>query len=681
MEQAFRIADLEVSRAESGDRIVGLFRYDSEGKGRRGPVLLILADIDSSLYAYEQMLDVLNRAAEEARQSLAKETGDQMARFEKLVQKLNDAVAEFSKTETSVSWNRVNIFVLEMAEGQVCLTGTGKLFNVFLQKQTDATWRGFDLFGSLEQPLEPDPAKPFSSFLCGDMKPGDLLFAGTQNFEPLRGALRLTETLKSLPPVAAALEIRQELERHAQPDDYAGFVVWLAPLTKEEQAQAEAEGRSTRSIEKMHAHEAQVAGVLSPAIKPPETAKTLVGLFADLKTRFKPKSRPAPDAVAVAGMRGMAAGHGTLLSTQRKRLLIIGAVVVVLLIIGGIWFQQSQKAKAEQALWNAVYDQAETKKNDAESAEVYDEDRARAALNDARNLANGLDEKTQERKDAKAKLMTDIDAVATKLKHVVNVDAPVELASASLGAGENSLTAVATFKGKVYAADTSAAQLIEVDENTKETKRYQLPATGGQVVAAWPGQNALYLLTSGHKLFSFDPKAGSMAAVNWATSTRATSTSAFAVYGKRFYVLDTTDNMVWRYAPAAGGIGQESAYLKQNTASLANAVGIAVDQNVYVAFGDGTVKRYLSGAEDPWTMSSIDPAPTSYSAIWTTDSSNRILLTDPAGKRILVLSKDGKLVAQIVSPLLKGPNSVHADPASGKLFVTDGNNLYQFDLP
>ena len=73
---------------------------------------------------------------------------------------------------------------------------------------------GLGAAGSLEQPAEINPKKPFASLICGDMKPGDLLFAGTQNFEPLRNQLRLAETLKSLPPVAAALELRQELERH-----------------------------------------------------------------------------------------------------------------------------------------------------------------------------------------------------------------------------------------------------------------------------------------------------------------------------------------------------------------------------------------------------------------------------------------------------------------------------------
>ncbi|MEI7511852.1 MAG: hypothetical protein WCK01_00105 [Candidatus Uhrbacteria bacterium] len=680
MDQAFRIADLEVNRAESGDRIVGIFRYDGESKSRRGPILLILADIDSSIYVYEQLLDTLNQAAEEARAAISKETGDQMAQFEKLVQKLNDALAAFGQKETSIAWDRVNLFVLELSEGQVCLTGTGKLFNIFLQKQPDSTWRGFDLFGSLEQPPEVDPAKPFSSFLCGDVKPGDLLFAGTQNFEPLRNTLRLSETLKSLPPVAAALEIRQELERHAQPDDYAGFVIWLAPLTKEEQAQVEAEGRSTRSVERMREHEAQVSGVLSPAIKPPRTAQTLVGMLANFKSRIRPRQRSGPDPVAVAGMRGMSAGHGSLLSVQRKRMLILLAVLAVILIAGGLWFQSSQKAKAEQALWNAVYDQASNKKTDAESAQVYDEDRARAALRTSLELTNGLDEKTPERKDAKAKLLSDIAAVEIKLKRIVTVGTPVELASSSLGAADNSLTAVSVYNGNVYAADASAAQLVEVKPDTRETKRYQLPATGGQVVATWPGASALYLLTSEQKLFSFDPKAGTITAVAW-TAPKATSTVAFAVYGRRFYVLDSAGNMVWRYAPISGGISEETAYLKQNTASLSNAIGLAVDQNVYLAFSNGTVKRYLSGAEDAWNIGIIDPTPTSFSAIWTSDTSDRIVLADPAGKRIVVLRKDGRLVAQINSPIFAGPNSLHVDATSKKIFVTDGNKLYQVDLP
>ncbi len=682
MDQAFRIADIEVSRAESGERIVGLFRYDAEGKGRRGPTLLILADIDSSLYAYEQLLDTINEAAEQARIQLAKDAGDSMARFEKLVQKLNEAVAAFIEREpTAIAWNRINLYVMEFDDGHVCLTGLGQLANIFLQKQADGTWKGFDLFGSLEQPPEIDPKKPFASLMCGDMKIGDLLFAGTQNFEPLRNQLRLSETLKSLPPVAAALELRQELERRPEAEDYAGVVVWLAPLTKEEQVQAEQEGKSTRSIERMHRNEREADGVLSPAIRPPKPAATLVGLMADLKSRFKRKSDGQEDAVAVAGMRGMAAGHGSIMTVQRKRSLILLGILLALLAIGGIWFQRSQKAKAEQALWNSVYDQAADLKARAEGDSAFDEDRARALLAQSRELLNGLDDTTAERRAAKAKLASELGEVTNKLKRETTVQNPPEFASAGLGAPEGSLSTVAVYKGNLYATDASTSQLIEVKPASRETKRYALPTDAGRIVSAWPGQSALYLLTADQKMYSFNPTAGTVQGVSW-TAGRVTSTAAFAVYGRRFYVLDPVGNMVWRYEPVSGGIGTETAYLKQNSANLASAVAVGVDQNVHIAFSDGSIRRYTSGAEDSsFKVYPIDPPVTSLSGLWLNDVSDRIVITDVTGKRIIVLRKDGRLVAQIKSPILTGPTGVHVDTEAKKIYVADNNKIYQFELP
>lgn len=683
MDQAFRIADIEVSRAEAGERIVGLFRYEAEGAGRRGPVLLIIADIESTLYAYEQLLDTLNASAEQAYKQLSKEGGDPMARFEKLVQKLNEGVASFVERETtSLAWNRVNIFIVELHDGHACLAGLGKLSNVFLQKQADGTWKGFDLFGSLEQPPSVDPKKLFASLICGDMKPGDLLFAGTQNFEPLRNQLRLSETLKSLPPVAAALEIRQELERHPVADDFVGVIAWLAPLTKEEQTLVEEDGKSTRSVERLHRNELEAEGALSPAIRPPKPAATLVGLFADLKSRFKKRSQAkSQDAVAMAGMRGMAAGHGSVMTMKRKRTLIAIGVVLLVLAGGGLWFQRAQKAKAEQALWNSVYDRAVEFKNQAEGDSVFNEDRSHGLIAQSRDLLNGLDEKTGERKTAKAKLQGELDGVNNKLKRETTVENPPELAAAALGAAEDSLSSVAVYQGKVYVTDATSKQLIEIKPDSRETKRIQLPTGSSRILSAFPGQSALYLLAADEKIYSFNPTAGTVQSVTW-NASKVTSTAILVVYGRRFYVLDPVGNMVWRYEPVSGGIGTETAYLKQNTANLATAVGLGVDQNVHVAFRDGTVRRYATGAEDTnFKLITIDPPLTNISGFWMNDVSDRLVITDPTNKRILVFRKDGHLVAQIKSPVLVGPTAVHGDSTTNKIYVTDGNKLYQFDLP
>ncbi len=682
MDQALRIAEIELSHA-AGERIVGLFRYDGFERGKRGPSLMLIADIDSTLYAYEQLLDTLNEAAEQTRRLLAAYEGDPMARFEKLVQRLNEAVATFVEREpTAIAWNRVNLFLLEFHEGLLCVTGTGRLANMFLQKQEDGGWKGFDLFGSLEQPTEIDPKKPFASFICGDIKKDDILFAGTRNFDALRGELKLAESLKTLPPVTAALEIKQELERRNASDDFAGLVAWLSPLTKEEKIEiVEEAGKSTRSIERMHASEQEAEGVLSPAIRPSKPAATLVGMFADISSRLKRRRKKSTDAVAVAGMRNTTAGHGTTLTVKRKRQLLIGGGILLAFLVGGLWFQSSQKAKAEQTLWNSAFDQAVDRKTQAEANIVYNNDtRARQMLQEGRDMVNGLDERTGERKEAKQTLLAEMDEIATKLRHEIIVAEPPEMTAASLGAPEGSFTTVSAAAGDVYVADTSARQLVEIKPATRETKRHDYPETIGRVIASWPGTSGIYLLDDRRKLFVFNQTNASFTAVAW-TASQVSSTSAFAVYGRRFYMLDTQSNMVWRYAPSGSGISQETAYLKQNSAELANATAIAVDQNVWLAFRDGTVKRYSTGAEDTFALPAIDPPLTNISAIWTDDVSNLFVLTDQVGKRVLVFRKDGRLIVQYTSPALTGPTSVHADRDAKKIYVTDNNKVYQFDLP
>ena len=60
-----------------------------------------------------------------------------------------EAAAAFADEEAApVQWGRNNIYVLELSEGHLCFTGTGRLTNLFLQKQADGTYRTFDMFGS-----------------------------------------------------------------------------------------------------------------------------------------------------------------------------------------------------------------------------------------------------------------------------------------------------------------------------------------------------------------------------------------------------------------------------------------------------------------------------------------------------------------------------------------------------
>lgn len=713
LEQQFRLADIEVSRATTDDTIIGLFRFQTETKNKKPATIVILVEIFSSLYVYEQLLDVMNATAEQVRVLTISVEGDPMARFEKLVQRLNDAIATFVDREpTSVVWNRVNAFVLQFMEGQVCLTGLGRLTNLFVQKQKDGGYKSFDLLGSLEQPEEVNPHKPFASLICGDIAPGDALFIGTSNFERLRSEIGIADKLKTLPPVTAALEIKQALEHKTLSEDFAGVVVASVLLPQAAPAPAAPSSEtpadlSTRSIERMAQAEKSTKEILtaSPTTSmapeertmplPPKKRAPLQPLawVTTVANRFKapkkmagtstsPRSSVIKDSVTMVGLRSMHAGHGTFLTTARKIQIGVGIVLLIGGLVGYRSYSKSKQFAEEQRLWNAVFDQASDYKNRADAAIVYNnEDNARNQIREAERLLAGLDEKTPERASTKQKLSQDLKEVGNKLKRELRNDNPVELGALALGSPENSLKTVSVLKNTLFAVDGPGQTVIQIDLGNRSVVRSPLPADVGMVRSAVSGLNDVLFLTEARKLFSVTPGSEKVTSLDLA-STKASSTMAIAYYNKRLYALDSMSGMIWRYTAAGKGFGTETAYLREPTASLGTALAIAGDASLYVGLTDGQLKRFLSGAEEAWSVSPIDPPVTSLSSIWTDPTSDRIVATDPSGKRVLVYRKtDGKLVAQVVSSQFQSPNYVTADAATKKMYVVDNNRILVLDLP
>ncbi len=693
METPFRFADIELSGSGQDERIVGLFRFESETKGRRGPSILILAEIASSLYVYEQLLDAISEAAESARHLTSAAGSDPMARFEKLIERLNDAVARFVEQEPSeIAWNRVNIFVTEFTEGRMCVAGLGRLTSILLQRQSEGSFKSYDLLGSLEQPAAVDPKKVFASLLCGDLRVGDQLFVGTNNFDRWREDLDLIGRMKTQPPVSAALEIKQSLESLALDEDFAGFIVSRSAATDAGRvgASLEEEGpKSTQSIERMYAEERKTEAMLSPSISPrttevkaPRAASamgfSLVKLSAEIRSRIK-KLRLRKDPISLASLRGMNAGHGSFFLDSRRRLLVmvVGGILLVGLIGG--WIYSSRKFKAEQELWNAVYTQATDKKNRAEADLVYgNEDRTRRLIKEAQDLLVGLDEKTNERAAARSKLGDELKVILDKLKRETAIERPELMASLGAEAPSDAMRALAMWNGQLYAVDQAGRALLEIDPATKTVKRVDLPAEATEIVSAAGGPSSLLLVGSGKTLFQYVN--GSIAALTW-SATNAASPTDLVIYNKRAYLLDPSANMIWRYNLSTAGISGESAYLKQTSANMGQANGMSIDASVYVSFSDGTLKRYLSGAEETWKPVTVEPPLASAASVWAPVDTDRVAVADTAGKRIVIFRKDGRLVGQLTSPEFKGPTAVFGDPAAKKLYVIDANRLYRLDLP
>jgi len=692
IEHQFRIAEIDVAKNPTDDKIVGLFRFENQGANKQGPVLLIVAEIQSTLYVYERLLDVLNATAEQARYLMSGVGEDPIGRFEKLVQRLNEAVAEFVETEgTPLSWNRVNMFVMELSKGHMCLTGVGSLMNMFLQKQEDGSFRSFDLLGSLEQPAQADAKKPFASLICGDIKSGDLFIVGSTNLERLRGELNIKERMSTLPPVTAALEIKQDLEKRGIPDHYVAAVIACQEIKISDPEpvrpmNAPQQPASTASVEKLRASEAETEQHLSPALNPlPGAAGSVLSNVMDkaksvtsrLGTMMKEKrfNTRQGDPMALASLRGMNAGFGSMFTKQRKLTIGIGIAVVVLAIGGLIWYNHAQKVAAEIAAWNSTFDGANDNRNRAESDLIYGNDtRAQTEILAAEQAIKGLPTNTPDRQQKITKITNDIGDLKQKLRKVVNDENVVELTSLPATAADGSLVAPVLSKGNAYIVDNSNSAILKINTSTKEVKQIALPSGTSQIVSATEGTTSILFATKDGKLVAVSKSDDSVSSMKW-SHAGASSTADVVLYASKLYSLDPDHNQIWRSTNAGGGFGSESGYIKATNAPLSDAVSMAIDSNVYVLKSNGQLLRFLSGGQEGFGLSTVDPALQAASAVYTDLTATYVYITDPAQKRVLVFDKNGGLKAQITSSQFRVPRDLSVDEANKQMLMVDGNRL------
>ncbi len=697
----FRIAEIDARRATPGT-LVECLRFDSDGHQAKQGSLLAFAEIQSSLYVYERLLDTVHAAITQARTMVTGMEGDPMIRFEKIIQKVNEAMAAFAAAEaTQVQWHKVNLFVFQLAEEHLCFSGHGSLANVFLQHQEGGDAKAFDLLGSLEQPIETDPQKPLSSIVCGTMGVGDVLFVGTQNIQPIREQVEIVSLCRTQPPVTAALEIQQRLQDRSSLESYFGIVIAGVALTAAKAAKTvqvaaplpDPVVMDPEPAPSLHQFEQETTeimeqGSLEPGANFGRIFDSVKEKGAELRRAFKERTAKrartaaAEDAplspISLAGLRSMNSGYTRGIIAEKKTAIIIGLVVVAIVTGGGLWLKSVNKKQAEQKLWTAVYDQSVEAKNRSEAALVYgDEDRARAQYQAALTAFQQLDQKTPDRLNAKSTLEKELNDVRTRLRKEQVVPSPALVADLGANGQAAQATSLVVQNAFAYAIDTAQNALRTVNLNDGTVGSLAAPE-GTTLLAVGTGQTEPLIVGSNRAIFTV--KNGTLTPFSVPSTSKASSTIGLTTYGKRVYSLDTQSGMIWRYSASTNALSAESAYLKAASDEVRRSTGIAIDSSVYITSDDHLVK-YTSGERDNWSLATTDPPAKTLTSVWTVADANVIVSADPQNKRVLIFNKSGKLVTQIVSPVFQGPTSAWGDLASNTLYILDGGKIYKLDLP
>lgn len=232
----------------------------------------------------------------------------------------------------------------------------------------------------------------------------------------------------------------------------------------------------------------------------------------------------------------------------------------------------------------------------------------------------------------------------------------------------------ATNEGKVYYGNTqdkSVKLFASIGKENGAVKDAVLDDNAGKVL----------FMMENNKLMSLDIASKTPGEIKLTDASAWENTTAFDIFTSNVYLLDKDNNTVVKHVKEGEGYAKGTIYITAKKGSLANALDLAIDGNIYVLNGDGKMIKLSKGAVD--TNFAISGIPgteaTSLKTVFTNANTNYIYAFDATGNKIIRFDKNGQFVKQYT---IDGVtiNDFSVNDKIKKGYILSDGDVYQFDL-
>jgi len=362
------------------------------------------------------------------------------------------------------------------------------------------------------------------------------------------------------------------------------------------------------------------------------------------------------------------------------RLIQIGGAIVVILLIAAFVPSLLREGRSERIA--ELLDGAQLQF--AAAQQQQDPAQRRFLLQETRRLAtealriDDLNLTANQLHEQSTALLAEMDAIFD----LGPLTTLVTLSSALTG--EVSVLDASVHGGRAYLLDAGGARVIAVPlDGAPLEVIYEEGGLYGEAQAkapaffTWQGADdsgRLLVLDAERKLFEIRP-GSAPAPLALRRSASWASVAGIAAFDDNLYVLDPEANQVHRYLPAAEGYDSEPDVLLAGQIELEDAIGLAVDGDIYVALSNGTVRRFQNGVDASFGLGGIDTPIEAANDIEAVVAAEELYIADSAAKRVVVAGRDGAFRRQLVSSAFTDLRAIAIDAAASQLYVVIGDEL------
>jgi hypothetical protein len=162
-----------------------------------------------------------------------------------------------------------------------------------------------------------------------------------------------------------------------------------------------------------------------------------------------------------------------------------------------------------------------------------------------------------------------------------------------------------------------------------------------------------------------------------------------AHYTGNLYLTDPSRNQILKYASAAEGVwSAATTYFQPGvSADLSNVVDFAIDSDVYLLRGDGSIFRYTSGRPNDLRVRDLETPLAKPSALVTTQTMSGLYIADAGNQRIVHIDKvSGRFTRQYkptsqLRDTFKAVKAFAVDEANRKFYWVSESQLFSATIP
>lgn len=153
-------------------------------------------------------------------------------------------------------------------------------------------------------------------------------------------------------------------------------------------------------------------------------------------------------------------------------------------------------------------------------------------------------------------------------------------------------------------------------------------------------------------------------------------------FAGNIYILDKSGNQIYRYSGATGNTFEtQQNWLSSSTKpDFTDAKSWGINGSVYVLYPNAKILKYSQGSPQNFSLKGITPEIGNIDAFYADPDNQYVYLLDRAGKRVVVIDKDGKYKAQYISEDIGGANNLVVSEADKKIILLTGEKLLSIEL-